>query len=519
MQVLVGKIIQIMKSKNILITIMVAMFLFGACTEEKIIDGPETVGKGSITLELAPSSIITKAGDTNGYTYATEEELTVTSCWVYIVEGDNIVRKMYFSGEDITGTSGPYSDEINGKENTYTKGYQVIINNLDYGTYDFWVIANPSGGQNEAKYSNCATLEDLKKIIEGADTYADAFASSSKLIKYGSKPVDFNADFVKAGNKIEVEMTQLAARVEVTVKVDLKWKPIGEYYEYKTDNVFKEALSQDEAYKLSDKTISSGGGSPITIIQNDGYKYLGHPVIGTKVKHYVVSEIEVQKVSKYEGYAITDLVFTIENIRTKSFVTVPAKGENDSDDGSVKVYKTKDFSFSGIQETYNIVFYTYNRKVDARNPLNVVLNGKIGFTKFDVKEKGVDTRGGYFVADKVGSYVKKIKNNELGANEVITLADNGWGNDAYMIYITKDENFNFLPSGEPGEVIGETPVWQNYTSAFKIEAPKDITEGNIRNGNLYTVSAVIQTVPTTGDLGVEIEGIKAFGPDIKFEFN
>lgn len=508
-----------MKSKNIFITIMVTLFLLGACTEEKIIDGLGAVEKGTITLELAPSSIITKAGDTeHGYTYATEEELTVTSCWVYIVKGDNIVRKMYFSGTDITGTSGPYEDEINGKKNTYTKGYQVEIKNLDYGSYDFWVIANPSGDKDEARYANCTTLSGLKEVIEGADTYDGAFASSSKLIKYGNEPVVFNADFVKEGKKIAVKMTQLAARVEVTVKVDLKWTPIGVYYEYKTGNIFKEALSKDEAFALSDRKIPSGGGSPISIKQSDGYKYLGHPVVGT-MKHYSVSRIEVQKVSKYEGYAITDLGFTIENIRTKSFVTVPAKGEEDSDDASVKVYKTTDFSFLGIQETYNIVFYTYNRKVDARNPLNVVLNGKIGFTKFEVKEKGVDTAGGYFVADKNDSYIDKIKNGELRPNEVIDLADNGWNGNPYMIYVTKEENFNFVPSGEPGEVIGEKPVWKDYISSFTIEAPKDITEGNIRNGNLYTVGAVIKTVPITGNLGVEIEKFKVFGSDIKFDFN
>ena len=76
-----------MKSKNIFLTIAFALFLFGACTEEKIIDGQEVLPKGSITLKLASSTDMTKAADVkDGYQYATEEELTVGNCWVFVVD-------------------------------------------------------------------------------------------------------------------------------------------------------------------------------------------------------------------------------------------------------------------------------------------------------------------------------------------------------------------------------------------------------------------------------------------------
>ena len=60
-----------MKTKNIFLTAISALFIFAACTEEKIIDEPGVSGKGDLVIELSPSSVITKAAATNeGYVYA-----------------------------------------------------------------------------------------------------------------------------------------------------------------------------------------------------------------------------------------------------------------------------------------------------------------------------------------------------------------------------------------------------------------------------------------------------------------
>ena len=57
-----------MKTKNIFLTAISALFIFAACTEEKIIDEPGVSGKGDLVIELSPSSVITKAAATNeGY--------------------------------------------------------------------------------------------------------------------------------------------------------------------------------------------------------------------------------------------------------------------------------------------------------------------------------------------------------------------------------------------------------------------------------------------------------------------
>lgn len=88
MKVSTGKIHTIMKTKNIFLTAISALFIFAACTEEKIIDEPGVSGKGDLVIELSPSSVITKADPTtnSGYQYATEEELTVNNCWIFAVQ-------------------------------------------------------------------------------------------------------------------------------------------------------------------------------------------------------------------------------------------------------------------------------------------------------------------------------------------------------------------------------------------------------------------------------------------------
>ena len=101
MKVSTGKIHTIMKTKNIFLTAISALFIFAACTEEKIIDEPGVSGKGDLVIELSPSSVITKAAAENkGYVYATEEELNVEDCWIFVFgENKKYITSQYFSGD------------------------------------------------------------------------------------------------------------------------------------------------------------------------------------------------------------------------------------------------------------------------------------------------------------------------------------------------------------------------------------------------------------------------------------
>lgn len=241
-----------MKSKNIFLTIAFALFLFGACSEEKIIDGPDVIGKAPLTLELSTSSSpITKSSNEREYQYATEEELTVNDCWVFIVKDGKIEKKKYFP--NISNAYNDYKEE--GGNRTYKKGYLIIFENLEYGDYDFYVIANPSFG-NRSKYEGCASLIDLKNILEGSDKYASTF-NSGNLLKMGHKSVRFTEE----NKNIEIPLTQLAAKVKVNLTIG------GPSIDFKSmtsliSNIRTRTLIFDPMYDI--KNIWSGGVYEIT---------------------------------------------------------------------------------------------------------------------------------------------------------------------------------------------------------------------------------------------------------------
>ena len=105
----------------------------------------------------------------------------------------NILRLGIFSGDALSETENEYVDTPapNGGSQTYKKGYTITLTGLDYGTYDFWVVANPTEA-NEA-YKSCQSLDALKEIIEGGDSYQTAFAEkANQLVKVGNKSATFN---------------------------------------------------------------------------------------------------------------------------------------------------------------------------------------------------------------------------------------------------------------------------------------------------------------------------------------
>ena len=245
-----------MKTKNIFLTAISALFIFAACTEEKIIDEPGVSGKGDLVIELSPSSVITKAAATNeGYVYATEEELNVEDCWIFVFgENEKYITSQYFSGDALSETENEYVDTPapNGGSQMYKKGYTITLTGLDYGTYDFWVVANTTEA-NEA-YKSCQSLDALKEIIEGGDSYQTAFAEKAdQLVKVGNKSATFNLTTV--ASPIQIPLTQLAARVELKVRVDIPRQLKGGEYVYEVFPNANGVLTNAEIDKLTGSHI------------------------------------------------------------------------------------------------------------------------------------------------------------------------------------------------------------------------------------------------------------------------
>lgn len=491
-----------MKSKNIFLTIAIALFLFGACTEEKIIDGQEVLPKGSITLKLASSTDMTKAADVkDGYQYATEEELQVNNCWVFVVDGNTIVKKQYFAKPSEITPEDKY-------ESKYSKGYSVTVNDLNYSEpdqkYVFWVIGNSDNG-NSSEYDGCETLDQLKNIVEGEKnsetfSYGNVFDDPSKLVKVGySDPVSFNSQ----NTTVQVPMRQLAARVSLTFKVTLNKEYQSDSYEYYFNGkpIGSDGLLDYDALKIIIPKVGNNDGENLTNEQVASYKYGNFSLEfeNGKSKGFKVDKMGIKRITEYTGYALSDLNIDINGIRLNAQVGNPSNLDYNTPG---PIYGSK--IFKNINTIlYVCKFYTYGTK-----SLNITLNGNILHGNFYYEQDG--TSSGYIINDANGKNCTKLKNGS--ATDPLTFS-NGWqGNITGFkgILISNKEDF------ELNGVV--KPIGGSYSeNAYNPSIFSLIPENGFRDGYYYEGNVIISSVPVEGDLSVEIEPIKEC--NVSFGFN
>lgn len=518
MKLSTGKIHTIMKTKNIFLTAISALFIFAACSEEKIIDEPGISGKGDLVIELSPSSVITKAADTNdGYVYATEQELNVDDCWIFVFKGEDCITSQYFSGADLLATDNNYTDTPgpNGESLTYKKGYKVTLKGLNHGTYDFWVVANPT--ETNTAYESCQSLSALKGIIEGGATYKAAFADKAdQLVKVGNKSAKFDAN--TAANPIQIPLTQLAARVELKVQVDIPRKFINGYYDY------GEIGSKNGILTLNDIRTEFGDLNNIDISneilqsrddnKNLLYTYFGY---GLKIPESVKPQfakgiplppLTVKKYSTYKGSLLKNIELRVDKIRIKSSLASSVIVPNDEYDEIFNPVLDK------ISTTYLFQFYTY-----TKDKLDISLHGSLSEATYQTAQEG-EIKNSLFVNDKVENGTPKLisyirdSRGEIPEGEILKLeGGNGWGSEKIGLLLTNENAWTSL--GEAIEKEFSTGTGKAYSSGSVSLNP----DGGFKVGNMYEASLLIQSVPTTGTLNVVIDGIKEYESDIKFEFN
>lgn len=494
-----------MKSNNIFLAIAFFLLTFVACTEEKEIDGPGSLGKGDIMLNMASSINITKAGNADeehGYTYATDEELTIGNCWVFVVAGENIIKSTYFSK--------PQEISNETYEGKYTKGYSVTISDLDYSKsgqkYVFGVIANPTE-ENYSIYEECTTLEQLKAVIEGEKnpetaSYSNVFADPTKLVKVGfSEPISFD----RQTTTVQVGMTQLAARVSLTFDVKLERKYKGESYEYyfKGETIGNNGILDYKALKKVNPDAANNTGTDLTEEKVKSYKYGNFNLTfgkSGKSKGFKVDKMEVKRITQYYGYALSDLNISINGIRLNAQIGEPL---NLNYTNPAPIYKEK--TINGINTiTYICTFYTYGTK-----ELNITLAGNILYGDFYYEQEGFSS--GYIINDADGKNCKALK---AGTAASPLDFSNGWqGNiekfEGVLISNKEDLELN----GEVKSISGGNQVEKPYNPSSFLLKPKN----GFRDGFYYDGIINITTVPINGVLSVEIESIKEH--EVSFDFN
>lgn len=511
MKVSTGKIHTIMKTKNIFLTAISALFIFAACTEEKIIDEPGVSGKGDLVIELSPSSVITKAAATDkGYDYATEEELNVDDCWIFVFgESNQYITSQYFSGDNLLAADNGYVDNPgpNGESQTYKKGYKVTLKGLNYGTYDFWVVANPT--ESNDAYGSCRSLSALKDIIEGGDTYKTAFVDkANQLVKVGNKSATFNTTTV--ASPIQIPLTQLAARVELKVRVDIPRQLLGGEYEYEGFPNANGVLTNTQIDALTGTHSRNDDITNAQLQEKDSngnflYTYFGHPVkvSGKEPKAiWVNSALKVIKHTKYKGYLLNEIQLTVDDIRIKSELK-PL---------SVTVGQLDNSVFEPLEEqistTYLFKFYTY-----AKDDLTIGLSGKLQEAAYSVSQTGTLEKA-VFVNDKYVALVKKINGGKVEDDEVLVFeGGSGWGNTATGVLLCNEDAWTAVDEAITGDPIPSGEI-KEYSSGSVTLKP----EGGFQVGNMYEASALIKNVPATGSLNIVIEKIQP-GGKIDFGFN
>ncbi len=327
-------------------------------------------------------------------------------------------------------------------------------------------------------------------------------------MKVGNKSATFNTTTV--ASPIQIPLTQLAARVELKVRVDIPRQLLGGEYEYEGFPNANGVLTNTQIDALTGTHSRNDDITNAQLQEKDSngnflYTYFGHPVkvSGKEPKAiWVNSALKVIKHTKYKGYLLNEIQLTVDDIRIKSELK-PL---------SVTVGQLDNSVFEPLEEqistTYLFKFYTY-----AKDDLTIGLSGKLQEAAYSVSQTGTLEKA-VFVNDKYVALVKKINGGKVEDDEVLVFeGGSGWGNTATGVLLCNEDAWTAVDEAITGDPIPSGEI-KEYSSGSVTLKP----EGGFQVGNMYEASALIKNVPATGSLNIVIEKIQP-GGKIDFGFN
>lgn len=195
-----------MKLNKIILGLTVCAGLFTACTSEELVDNGSVGEDTTFGITVSSSDPATKAAA--GYTYATDEEITLNNVVVAVfkMSGTNTVGAMvstpiFKTQSQLTTTS------VDGKV-----AYSLTDLVGKTGAARILVIGNIAQA-NISKYTNCTSWEDFVALTENV---ADANSfSASTLVKVGY--LDVNLQPASTKTSYVIPLAQLAARVDIKI--------------------------------------------------------------------------------------------------------------------------------------------------------------------------------------------------------------------------------------------------------------------------------------------------------------
>lgn len=455
---------------NFIYLLVSVLLAFTACSNEELIEKhPDGNYTSKLNITLSTASAITKAGEQELFP-ATDQEKTIKSCVLGVFEkikdGYRTVEILQPTLNEVTGNKGTYSIESN-IELTFTKTYKLVV--IANGSFDL--------------YKNCETYNALKGVVEGGEIYD---FKPDRLLKYREIEVGFGTpNELKVDTQLNIELTQLAARIDLKINVNLEGKKelIGVSYEALNGSSL---LGKDvDNLKLFGGKVYNG--LPNEYSNHDFY-FQGRKVtlenpLSSSTKVGVIKDYTFNRVKTYKSWVMEPTKILIENIRSQVIAVLSA---NEFD------LKYCNYSLPDKDKivTQYLTFYTYQRSVgeNSSNNLHVEIEGKI--YSAEIKEK-VQLTGDWlaFNLKKENLLDNLLKETIEGKTSSILIEESGQGN-GYCILV-EDATLGMEEIPGVDEIINRGDYIDEYNGGFDIVP---VNGNTVQYGNYYKVTATIRNV-------------------------
>ena len=346
-----------MKLRNIISIVTAGLFMMSACTDEELIDS--STPDSGLSISLTTKGVMTKAA-ADGYTHSTPNEIKINTCAIAFFDV-NTNERVGFSYNTFEAASGNLEDG---------RAYYSVPNILvKGGIYNMLVLANSSLTKETIQAANTySAFKALKETLQdqGASTF-----DAANLVKFGEKEVTINKG---EANEIQVELTQLAARIDLSFKVNVQPEEVGE-------PVVEEKWTMDElvdiATKNPDKYVEGSDEPGECKMHSHQGKWL-----------YVPNNVRTTTTTKKAWmFSITKVMVSNVALKSNSFMETEEIAANADDNSS---YLVKDFEVELLGGTATVPFYTYEKTFNPQeHPLTVKVDGNLQYGTF--KEKKIET--------------------------------------------------------------------------------------------------------------------------------
>lgn len=347
-----------MKLRNIISIVTAGLFMMSACTDEELID--RSIPDSGVRISLTTKGVMTKAA-ADGYEHSTPDEIKINTCAIAFFDQQTNER-VGFKYQSFTAASGNLNDG-----RAYYSVSDILVKG---GSYNMLVLANSSLSQKAIE--NAKTYSEFKTLKETLKDQGAATFDAANLVKFGEQEVTISKG---EANDIQVELTQLAARIDLSFQVNVPAEEVGE-------PVVVEKWTMDALANL-------------VTAKNPGQYKPGNTEPGECKMHnhdgkwlYVPDNIRTTTITKKSWiFAISKVMVSNVALKSNSFMETTETAINADDNIS---YLVKDFEVALSGGTATVPFYTYEKTFSPQeNPLTVAVDGNLKYGTFE--EKTIET--------------------------------------------------------------------------------------------------------------------------------